>query len=179
MNTTRFILAFLISLALYGCAASEPVQVHYDPAIGRSSYASRRIVMGYRDMSAGLASNQRVMWQALASCSGQDCTPDEVTLVFYNDTSRDLNLDYRRLQLKVDGITHDWQDLGRETEPAHYTVPPGEFLRVSLARAAFVSLARAQQVAVLLGESGTSVFNVSFAHRAGFRAFAAALGLQE
>ncbi len=179
MTTTPFILALLIPLALYGCVASEPVQVHYDPAIGLSSYESRRIVMGYRAMSAGLASNQRVMWQALASCSGQNCTPDEVTLAFYNDTSKDLNLDYRRLQLTVDGITHDWQDLGRETEPAHYTVPPGEFIRVSLARAAFVRLARAQQVEVLLGESGTSVFSVSFAHRAGFRAFAAALGLEE
>jgi len=179
MNTTPFILALLISLALYGCVASEPVQVHYDSAIGSSSYESRRIVLGYRDMSAGLASNQRVMWQALASCSGQDCTPDEVTLAFYNDTSKDLNLDYRRLQLKVDGITHDWQDLGRETEPTHYTVPPGEFIRVSLARAAFVRLARAQQVEVLWGETGTSIFSVSFAQRAGFRAFAAALGLEE
>ncbi len=179
MTTTPFILALLIPLALYGCVTSEPVHRHYDPAIGLSSYESRRIVMGYRDMSAGLASNQRVMWQALASCSGQDCTPDEVTLVFYNDTGKDLNLDYRRLQLIVDGITHDWQDHSRETEPAHYAVPPGEFIRVSLARAAFVRLARAQQVEILFGESGTSVFNVSFAHRAAFRAFAAALGLQE
>ena len=179
MRTLPCITALLIALVLSGCAASEPVQVNYNPATGQSSFESERLVMGYRDMRAGLASNQRVMWQALASCSGQACTPDEVTLVFYNDTSRDLNLDYRRLQLVVDGITHDWQDLGRETEPAHYAVPRGEFIRVSLAGGVFVRLAWSEQVEVRFGETGTSVFSVPYARRAGFRAFATALGLQE
>ena len=179
MNRASFLVAFLMLLALYGCATAESVGVHYDPTADRSSFESDRIVLGYRDMSSGLVSNQRVMWQALASCSGKDCIPDEVTLAFFNDTSRDLNLDYRRLQVIVDGVSHDWRDLSRVTEPADYRVPQGEFLRVSLAGAAFVKVAHAQQVEVLFGETGTSTFTVSFGRRAGFRAFVEVVGLVE
>lgn len=179
MNAGTFISILLIPLALWGCAASEPLEVRYDPATGQSSYESKRMIMGYRDMSAGLVVNQRIMWQALASCSGQDCTPEEVTLVFFNDTSEDLNLDYRRLQLIIDGITYDWQDLDLLLEPGYYTrVPSGEFFRVSLEREVFVQLAKAQEVAVLFGETGTTVVQVPYARRAGFRVFVEELGVE-
>ena len=117
------------------------------------------------------------MWQALASCSGQECTPAEVALVFYNDTSQDLNLDSSRLQLIVDGTAHDWKDLSRITEAPYYRVPPGEFVRVSLPQSAFVEFAKAQKVEVLFGETATSSFNVSFERRAQFREFAVMAGL--
>lgn len=167
-------------LTLFGCAASEPVRVNYDSSTGMSTFESNRITMGYRNMSGGLASNQRVMWQALGSCSGQNCTPGELELVFYNDTSKDLNLDSRRLQLIVDGTTaHDWEDLSRTIEAGHYGVPPGEFIRIPLAGDDFVKLAQAEKVEILFGETGTSVFSVSFMRRAEFREFAEELGLME
>lgn len=171
--------SLLTLLMLCSCASSTSIGVAFDPATNASSYESDRIVMGYRDMSGGLASNQRVMWRAMASCTGKDCTPDEVTLVFYNDTSRDLNLDYRRIQILVDDVHHEWEDQSRITERPEYRVPPGEFLRVSLAGSAFADLSRAQKVDVLMGETGTGVFRVSFDRRAKFRTFAEALGLAE
>ena len=177
MINTIFILIFLIPLALHGCATSGSTGVRYDPATGVSTFESDRSVMGYRDMSGGLAREQRVMWQALASCSGQGCIPEEIALAFYNDTSKNLNLDSRRVQLVVDGVTHDWQDLSRLMEAPHHIVPPGEFIRVSLPGSAFVNLAHAQKVEVLFGETGTSSFNVSFARRAKFRDFVEMLGI--
>lgn len=177
MSQVTPILLVLILLTLFGCATSEPFRVNYDSATGMSTFESNRIIMGYRNMSGGLASNQRVMWQAMGSCSGQNCIPGELELVFYNDTSKDLNLDSRRLQLIVDGTTHDWEDLTRTIEGGFYGVPPGEFIRVPLTGHDFVKLAQADKVEVLFGETGTSVFNVSFMRRAEFRAFAEVLGL--
>ena len=179
MNNIIFISGFLILLTLYGCATSEPVGVRYDPATDKSSFQTNRIIMGYRSLSGGLTSDQRVMWQALASCSGRNCTPDEIAIAFFNDTSKDLNLDYRRLQMIVDGVTHDWQDLNRLADSGHNSVPPGEFVRVHLATSAFAKLAKAQKVEILFGETGTSVFTVSLKRRAEFQEFVEALGLTE
>ncbi len=125
--------------------------------------------MGYRDMSAGLATNQRIMWQAQASCPGKSCSPHEIALVFYNDTSGNLNLDYRGLRIIIDGSEHAWEDAERLTEPANYRVPKGEFTRVSVSAAVFKALANAQDVEVLFGKTATSVFSVSHSRRAEFR----------
>ena len=133
--------------------------------------------MGYRDMSGGLASNQRVMWQAVASCSGEACTPEEVALVFYNDSNTDLNLDYRRLQLDFDGTSRDWEDLRLLDERVFYSVPRGEFIRVPLTGADFARMAMAKEVVVLFGRSGTSTFSVPLERRATFRVFAEEMGL--
>jgi hypothetical protein len=157
------------------CASSESVKIDYDSATGRSTYTSSRVLLGYREMDAGLAGGQRVMWQVLASCSGEGCRPDEVALVFYNDSDSDLNLDYRRLQLVVDGATHDWEDLGRINEPEIYAVPRGEFIRVPLSRADFVRMASAKDVAVLFGQAVS--FDSPFGRRAPFRVLADKIGL--
>ena len=179
MRQTTSTYLFLVVFAFSGCAATESTKVQYDPSTGESAYASDRFIMGYRNMNSGLSSNQRVMWQAVASCSGESCTPGEVTLVFFNDTSQDLNIDSSRLQMIVDGTDHDWQDLSRLREVPYFTVPPGEFLRVSLPGGVFVEFAQAKKVELLFGETGTSTFNVSFERRAKFREFAEVLGLGE
>ncbi len=177
MNLSKITSAVLLLLFLYGCASSEPVQVSYDRSSDTSTYVSARILMGYRDMSGGLASNQRVMWQAVASCSGEACTPEEVALVFYNDSNTDLNLDYRRLQLDFDGTSRDWEGLGRFDERVFYSVPRGEFVRVPLTGADFARMATAKEVTVFFGRSGTSMFSVPLERRATFRAFAEKIGL--
>ena len=169
------IIILFSALVITGCSSTASLKRGYDPSSDQSTFASKRIVMGYRDMSAGLATNQRIMWQAQASCTGRDCIPSEINLVFFNDTSRNLNLDYRGLQIIVDGRAHSWEDVHRLEEPANYRVPHGEFTRVSLSPAVFMQLAEAQQVEVLFGETATSVFTVSHSRRADFRAFVAAM----
>ncbi len=174
-NTT----AALLLLFLYGCAASTPVQVSYDRSSDISRYTSARVLIGNRDMSGGLVSNQRVFWQAVASCSGEACTPDEVVLVFYNDSNYDLNLDYRRLQLNFDGTSRNWEDLARRDDQADYRLPRGEFVRVPLTNADFARMAHSGPVEILFGMSGASVFSVPYDRRASFRALAEELGFSQ
>lgn len=162
-----------------GCAASEAVQVDYDASLDQSTYESTRVLMGSVGMAMGLASNQRIMWKAVASCTGYGCTPREVELILYNDSDRELNVDTRRLQISFDGTSRDWEDLSRIDEPAHFVVAHGEFFRVSLSGAEFVRMAKAEQVEVLLGQSGTQSIDITYGRRAAFRTFAQEVGLDE
>lgn len=174
---TKRIASLLLVLCFCGCAASEAVQVSYDRSRDTSTYESSRTLLGYRDMSGGLASGQRVMWKAVASCSGEACTPEEVALVFYNDSDVDLNLDYRRLQIDFDGTSRDWEGLAEIDERAAYTVPRGEFLRIPVSSDDFVRMANASLVEIHFGKTGTSIFSVPFERRASFRTFVTETGL--
>lgn len=173
----KIIVLLLFVLCLCGCASSEAVQVRYNRSSDTSTYESPRAVMGYRDISGGLASGQRVMWKAWASCSGEACVPEEVALVFYNDSNTDLNLDYRRIQLDFDGTSRVWEDLSKFDERAAYAVPRGEFVRVSLTRDDFTRLANATLVEIHFGRTGTSVFSLPFDRRESLRVFVAETGL--
>ncbi len=177
MNPSRILLFVFGSVLFYGCASSEPFTASYDAASDQSRFSSSRSVMGFRSMSGGLSANQRIMWQAQAVCTGESCTPDEVSLVFYNDTSKELNLDYRGLRIIIDGEEHSWQDSDRPVEQGFYRVPRGEFTRVSLLPSVFAELAAAQEVEVLFGQTSTSVFNSIHSGRAEFRALVEALDL--
>lgn len=178
MNSSRISLFVLGVMILYGCAASEPYTVKYDSSSDQSNFASNRNVMGFRSMSGGLSANQRIMWQAQAACTGESCTPDEVSLVFFNDTSKELNLDYRGLKIIIDGKEHSWQDSDRPVEQGFFRVPRGEFTRVSILPSVFAELASAEVVEVLFGETSTSVFNSIHSGRAEFRALAEAWDLK-
>lgn len=164
MNTSKITATALLLLFFYGCASSEPVQVNYNRSSGISTYTSSRVLIGNRDMSGGLVSNQPRQI-------------DEEELVFYNDSNYDLNLDYRRIQLNFDGTSRDWDDLGRLDNRAAYTVPRAEFVRVPLSSANFARVAHAGLVEILFGLSGTSLFSVSYERRASFRAFAEEMGV--
>lgn len=177
MKESAVIPVGLALLMLTSCASTSPISIEYNASTGDTSYESKRTIMGYRDMTAGLAYNQRVMWQALASCAGEECVPDEVWIAFFNDTSRDLNLDYRKLKLIVDKVTHEWEDESRVNDNPNSRVPPGEFVRISLSRADFMNLAIAKNVEVHMGESGSSVFRISFERRSDFRMFAEHSGM--
>lgn len=179
MNRSLTLTTVLLALGLVGCAAPGAVQVDYEAANGTTTYVSARAVMGHRAMRGGLAANQRVMWQAVASCAGRACTPEEVALVFYNDSNTDLNLDYRRLQIDFGKMSRIWEDENAlETRPAA-SVPRGEFIRVPLTGAEFAWLATADVVSVYLGRSGTSQFSIPHERRAAFRDFAERAGLNQ
>ncbi len=155
-------------MVMAGCAGSQGVTQRYNADDDITRYASRRVVLGHSDMSAGLASGQRVLWRAEASCTGASCTPREVDLVFFNDSSSDLNLDYRRLEVVSDGLAGDWADLASE-DVVNFAVPRGEFLRVRIPAAYFVQIAEAEDVTVLFGLTASTEFSASYARRQGLR----------
>ena len=161
---------------LAGCAGTMGASVQYDSGSDRTTYTARRSVLGHRDMSAGLVSGQRVFWQAEAACAGEACVPEEVSLVFFNDSSSDLNLDYRRLQIDIDGRQSSWADLASE-DVIIFAVPRGEFLRVHISGEYFLQLAAAQSVRVYFGLTASAEFAVPFGRREAFRDLAIAAGL--
>ncbi|MEM1094483.1 MAG: hypothetical protein AAGJ10_07755 [Bacteroidota bacterium] len=175
----RYALALFVMIGVAACATPAAVQVRTDAETGVNTYTSSRVTMGHRSMGAGLAGQQRVMWQAVAACEGEACVPDEVELIFVNSTSQDLNLDYRRLEMVVDGTSREWVDPSSQAAPNFATVPTGEFLRVTLTRAEFVAFAEAEEVELRFGETGSTVFAVNPDRRALFREFAAAAGLSD
>lgn len=171
------VFGFLLLMVAAGCTSSKSSMMpEFDSATNVRSMSSKRTVMGYRDMSGGLAANQRVMWQAEAECEGEGCVPAEVEVAFFNDTSRGLNMDYRRVEFVIDGRSHSWKAPGAQDDVA-YRVPAGEFWRIPLQSDLFVALATAKKVEILFGQSGTSKFAVSTSRRAAFKDFAESFGL--
>lgn len=158
------------------CASSRLSDVTYDRSRDRSTYQSARARMGSPGMSGGLASDQRVTWQAIARCAGENCIPPYVEIIFLNEGTGELNLDSRRVQLNYDGIERSWEDLSRTIEPPHYSVPRGEFSRISLDTAEFARMAGAGRVEVIFGLTGTTGIIVPYERREAFRSLAELLG---
>ncbi len=147
-------------LVLSACTSSREARISYDQDSDKTTYSSSKALVGNIGMTGGLASGQRVMMQAFATCDGPGCNPSEIEIAFLNDTSSDLNLDYRRVEI-VAGPRHlEWEDALRLSEPTHFSVPRGEFIRVPLNRADFKELAEAANVEIIFGLTGTTPFRV-------------------
>ena len=159
-----------------GCATTDGVIVTHDEDSGMTEYASKRTVVGNLDLSAGLASGQRIVWQAVASCQGMPCLPEEVTLILFNDSSRDLNMDYRGITIAADGVETVWSDFTSE-DIATFAVPRGEFLRVNVAADHFLQIVEAREVAVSFGLTASTRVPVPRARREAFRQLAVAAGM--
>ena len=168
----RVLYPLLLTALLAGCASSRPDLVRYDAATGETHYESEKALVGNINMSGGLASGQRVMMRAYASCIGEGCKPSQVEAAFLNDSSADLNLDYRRIQLVFDGRTLDWEDSSRIHEPTYYHVPRGEFIRIPMSVADFSRLASANNVQVHFGLTLTTMLQMPHDRRAPLRAMA-------
>ena len=158
-----------------GCAAGPHELVTYDQDSDRTRFTSERVHAGNISMTGGLATGQRIMLQAFASCTGEACTPDEIDLAFFNDTSADLNFDYRRVSIEFDGREVEWEDLGRRTEPIFYSVPRGELLRVPISPNDFAAMVEADRVEIRFGISGGTVVRVPDGAREPLRAMADAI----
>jgi hypothetical protein len=141
-------------------------------------FESPRVLVGNIGMSGGLTSGQRVMMKAFASCAGKGCQPEQVELVFLNDSSSDLNLDYRRLEIVFRGKSLNWEDRSRVHEPTYYLVPRGEFTRVPLSWSDFTGMASAPEVDIFFGLTGSTQMRMPFDRRAGLREMADAMKLE-
>lgn len=171
--------AILLVAILSACASQRPELIDYDVSSGRTVYTSPKLLAGNLNMTGGLTSGHRVMMQAFASCEGRTCRPNEIELAFLNDSSADLNLDYRRVKIVFAGRSVEWEDEGRITEPTYYSVPRGEFIRVPISRGDFELMANAPLMEVTFGQTGTTVIDVPFSRRAPLRELVEAIAGQE
>ena len=166
---------FLLMALLGGCLSSRPELVAYDAGTDQTTFKSEKALVGNINLSGGLTSGQRVMMRAFASCTGLNCKPGQVDVAFLNDSSADLNLDYRRIQLVFDGKTLDWEDPSRASEPTYYHVPRGEFIRVPMSAADFARLASADKVEVHFGLTLSTSLLMPHSTRAPLRDLAEAI----
>lgn len=158
-----------VLLLIGACATGREARVRYDQTSGKTTYSSAKALVGNVSMTSGLASGQRVMVQAFATCDGPGCSPSEIEVAFINDSSSDLNLDYRRVEIVAGGRKMEWEDAVRLTEPPHFSVPRGEFIRVPLSRADFRTLAEAADVEIIFGLTGTTPLRMPPDRRAPLR----------
>lgn len=173
------ILALALLLAVWGCASQNRQLATYNESKNETVYSSSKLLAGNISMSGGLASGHRVMMQAFAACDGAACKPDEVEIAFLNDSSADLNLDYRRIQIVFGGRSVEWEDHGRNTEPHYYVVPRGEFIRLPVSRGDFEAIASSPNVNIVFGLTGTTVLQVPFNRRAPLRELAETISAAE
>jgi hypothetical protein len=164
-NANLLLLLFL----LWGCTASRPALVTFEAGSNLTRFESPKVRVGNIGMSGGLTSGQRVMMKAFASCAGRGCKPEQVEIVFLNDSSSDLNLDYRRVQIVFRGNSLDWEDRSRVHEPLYYHVPRGEFTRVPLSWVDFVGMATAPDVDIFFGLTGATHLRMPIDRREGLR----------
>lgn len=172
-------LRILLLVIFCGCASQGSELVSYDQSADRTTFVSPKLYAGSVGMSGGLASGHRVMIQAFASCPGSECSPSEVEIAFFNDSSADLNLDYRRIAFEFVGGSMNWEDEGRETEPAYYSVPRGEFIRVPVSRGHFELMANSPRMEIIFGRTGTTVIRMPHARREPLREMADSMGGRE
>lgn len=174
-STTCFaaLAAVVVTYAFAGCAATQTAQVHYDPVEDLTTFRSAKVLIGRVSMSSGLSSGQRVMMQVFGTCEGPDCIPSTVDLLFLNEGDRDLNLDYRRIELEFAGRSLAFEDVGRYDEPTQYAVPRGEFVRVPASLSDFEEMVSADEAAIVFGSTGTTQFELSNAQMAPLRSFLA------
>lgn len=170
------ILSSGLALLLWGCASTDVPTRSYDAASDRSLFQSPKVLVGNVNMTSGLVGGQRVMMQAFASCEGRVCAPSTVDVAFFNDSSADVNLDYRRIEIVIDGRSLEWEDEGRRHESPWYIVPRGEFIRVPLSQSEFERLASGREVQVIFGLTGTSVLRMPPERREPLREMVAEFG---
>ena len=167
------LLVLLIGIA--GCAPQHHELVSYNPETGHSRFSSEKLLAGNIDMTGGLASGHRVMMQAFATCDGNACVPDQVEIAFFNDSSADLNLDYRRIEIVFGPRRLEWEDPGQRTESAYFGVPRGEFIRIPISRSDFAAMASAPRVEILFGTTGGTTLRVPHGSREPLRELAEAI----
>lgn len=165
----------VLLVTLSGCTPRHHELITYNPETGQSRFSSEKLLAGNISMSGGLASGHRVMMQAFAACVGNSCVPDQLEIAFFNDSSADLNLDYRRIEVIFGPRRLEWEDLGRRTEPAGYGVPRGEFIRVPISLSDFAAMASAPRVEILFGTTGTTALRVPHGSREPLRELAEAI----
>ncbi len=163
----------LAGLLLAGCASSSGSRSAYDVDLHQTTYESTRVLLGHRDMSAGLVAGQRVMLKAVATCPGRDCTPEVVDLLFLNSGSGVLHIDNRRIEITFDDTTLSWEDEDRRIESGFNPLPPGEFARFRLSFSDFSRLSRSTHATVAFGQTSTALFPLSPSALESFREFVA------
>lgn len=165
----RVWILFLVVGVLYGCASGPPMTTNHDASEGITTYKTRAITLSGINIGSGYGSGAQVQVRALASCSGEECKPGEVVLVFQVSGSSELRMENRSVELTADGDTYRSKRQRREINQYLSDIDraTGNVATIELSFDAFRRIAIAEEFS---GSLGSSRFTLSYESRSPFRA---------
>lgn len=160
--------AFLLLAFLVGCAPSRPVDVDYDPSEDVTTYKTS-VPLAELRAGGSYGSEASFRLQVLSGCSGEECVPEEVMLVFQASGARNLRMEDRTVVLNVDGAQFRTRAGQEEIATTIYEVDQVSG-RVASLRLTFEDFQRLAEAKKVTGKLGSSGFRLSYARRSPFRA---------
>lgn len=169
MHVLRWIALSLLALLVAGCGSSGATE-SYNAANNQMIYETRSYTVS-QVSGANFASSKSITMRAIARCSGQNCTPQQVQLVFSASGNSTLTLSSAAGEIVADGQRVEWSSkaAGRpqaDTGDDEMINVVGTFATVDLSLSELKQIANASSVEGSIG--GTSL-NISESIQSGFQ----------
>jgi len=165
--------ALTLVLLIAGC--SGPAAVTGTSSDGQTFYRSNLVPLQPDMRNAGLTNVNEIAMRAIASCTGEGCKPESVTLALQNRSGIYMETRFRDIELTVDGRVQEWQDAAIH-DPNQTAARAGEFLQFEVSPALFRQIAQGQDVRMRLGSTN---YRLVHGRRATFRQMAEEMGLSQ
>lgn len=103
----RFALLLAASALAFGCGSSGPTS-SYDASDNQTLYRTGK--MAVAQLSSGYGSSSTITMQAIAQCSGPNCTPESVDFLFSVEGNSETGLTTRTLSVTADGEDYRFEE---------------------------------------------------------------------
>jgi hypothetical protein len=161
----------LVAAPLTSCGGSA--QMAEIDADGRTHYRSGAVPLQPDMRRTGLATVNEMSVRASASCVGEGCRPESVTVALVNQSGAYMETTFRNVELIVDGASQEWEEAAFR-DPQRPTARAGEFIQIEMSPTLFRRMAYGNDVRLQLG---TRTYRLVHNRRATLREMAAAMGL--
>lgn len=156
-------------LLLAGCTTSrDSVTVQYQESEDRTVYRARSISLGTLFPTGGLSRDPVVEMRSWATCSGQDCQPQQAWFAFNLRRTESRIVSRRDVRLETDEEVYRWsQENERFGEWNAQSPKSGEIVRISMDISMLRDIAESER---LSGRLSGERFSLSYEDRAPLRA---------
>jgi len=164
-----FLLVTVFLGLLAGCASGPPVTTDYDASEGVTTYETKSIPVMNLQTGSALGHRVQVSVRALSRCTGTECEPDEVMLVFQASGSNNLRMENPSIELEAGYLDIDARSDDDKLAQRIYDVDQvtGTLASIVLSLEEFRQVAEADEVS---GSVGSSQFHLDYDDRRAFRA---------
>ena len=104
----RVALLLAASALVFGCGSSGPTS-SYDASDNQTLYRTGKITVAQLS-SSGYGSGSTIAMQVISQCSGPNCTPESVDLLFSVEGNSETGLTTRTLSITADGESYRFDE---------------------------------------------------------------------
>lgn len=155
MRLTKTILSVVLSCAMFTACGTTGTSVSYDASKGQTVYESGE--MSVAQMDAAVGSGSSIVMQAVATCEGQNCTPDRAQLVFSVRGRNEVALARRSISIVADGVEYAAQDANEWGGRGDISFSDEPVVEVDLSLSALEQIANASSLSARLGNTSLNV----------------------